>query len=551
MKKLLFLSIALFTLSMAMNAQGPAPQNWFLLTPETSDVNGMSIDIMYKDLLKGKTSQTVVVAVIDSGIDIEHEDLKDIIWTNPGEIADNGIDDDKNGYVDDVYGWNFIGGKGGTHISADALEVTRLYKKYSSKFKGVSSDEGLSKKDKKEYAQYLVCKDEVMTNRENAKTRLETMNSRKESVLGMMKAFVNAFGDGEFTMENISAFDTGSDSTAMQGKAIMANVVAQTGAASGQEALDMVSESFKGGVERYNGQLNYHYNPDFDPRDIVGDNYINPHEKLYGNNSVTGPDAFHGTHVAGIIAAVRGNDIGMDGVADNVRIMTIRCVPDGDERDKDVANSIRYAVDNGASIVNMSFGKSFSWNKQIVDDAVKYAAKHDVLLVHAAGNDSKNNDVTDNFPNDTYEKGFFLCPKSPKNWVEVGALEPMRNDKSVASFSNYGNESVDVFAPGNKIYSTIPGSEYGNAGGTSMASPMVAGLAAVLRSYFPTLTARQVKEILANSSDKRDIKVIKPGSDEEVHFSELSTSDGMVNGYNAVKLAEKTKGKKKLKKSKA
>jgi subtilisin family serine protease len=377
------------------------------------------------------------------------------------------------------------------------------------------------------------------------------MNSRKESVIGMMKAFLNAFGDGEFTMENISAFDTGTDSTAMQGKAIMSNVIAQTGATSGKEAVDMVEESFKGGVERFKGQLEHHYNPDFDPRDIVGDNYINPHEKLYGNNSVTGPDAFHGTHVAGIIAAVRGNDLGMDGVADNVRIMTIRCVPDGDERDKDVANSIRYAVDNGASVVNMSFGKSFSWNKEIVDDAVKYAAKHDVLLVHAAGNDSKNNDFTDNFPNDTYEKSFFLCPKSPKNWVEVGALDPRGNEKSVAGYSNYGNESVDVFAPGSQIYSTIPGSEYGNAQGTSMASPMVAGVAAVLRSYFPTLTARQVKEILIKSSDKRDIKVIKPGSEEEVHFSELSLSDGMVNAYEAVKMAKMTKGKKKLKKSKA
>ena len=160
-------------------------------------------------------------------------------------------------------------------------------------------------------------------------------------------------------------------------------------------------------------KLDYAYNPDYDSRKlIVKDNYADSNERFYGNNDVEGPDALHGTHVAGIVGAVVGNEIGSDGIARNVKLMSVRAVPDGDERDKDVANAIRYAVDNGATIINMSFGKGYSWDKKAVDEAVKYAAKHDVLLVHAAGNSGQNNDKTDNFPNDFIGKHGFIFKKN-------------------------------------------------------------------------------------------------------------------------------------------
>ncbi|MEZ5059157.1 MAG: S8 family serine peptidase [Saprospiraceae bacterium] len=306
-----------------------------------------------------------------------------------------------------------------------------------------------------------------------------------------------------------------------------------------------LKENLQGGIDYFESKFKYHYNPDFNARTIVGDNYFNTYEKGYGNNDVEGPDAGHGTHVAGIIAASRGNGVGMDGVANSVRIMSVRAVPDGDERDKDVANAIIYAVDNGASVINMSFGKGYSWDKEAVDKAVKYAKKKDVLLIHAAGNDSENNDNTDNFPNDNYEKSGWFSPKKAKNWLEIGALSWKGGENSPATFSNYGKENVDLFAPGVDIYSTIPDQTYASFSGTSMASPVTAGVAAVIRSYYPELTAEQVKEVLMESVVPLEFDVMKPGTEEKVPFSDLSVTGGVVNVYKAVFLASKTKGKKK------
>ena len=269
----------------------------------------------------------------------------------------------------------------------------------------------------------------------------------------------------------------------------------------------------------------------------MGDDYSNAKESGYGNNTYEGPDASHGTHVGGIIGAERGNGIGMDGVADNVRIMTIRAVPDGDERDKDVAAAIRYAVDNGATVINMSFGKAYSWNKDVVNKAVKYAMKKDVLLVHAAGNSSQDNDVADNFPNDSYKKN---PAKKASNWLEIGALDWKGEAMSPARFSNYGTNNVDVFAPGVDIYATWPDNGYNAISGTSMASPACAGVAAVLRSYFPSLSASDVREIIMESSVKLDMDVLVPGQDaggRTVPFADLSVSGGVVNMYTAVQMA--------------
>jgi subtilisin family serine protease len=319
------------------------------------------------------------------------------------------------------------------------------------------------------------------------------------------------------------------------------------------DMIGLIGDVFEYDKEPYFKKVAYGYNENFDPRDIVGDNYEDVDQKIYGNNDVEGPDAAHGTHVAGIIAAVRDNEIGVQGIANNVRIMSVRAVPDGDERDKDVANAIRYAVDNGASIINMSFGKGFSWNKNVVDDAIRYAQKKDVLLVHASGNSNKNIDEEDNFPNDVYEKpkGFLFCKKKEaKTWLEVGALSWESGENMIAYFSNYGKKEVDVFAPGMAIYSTVPNDSYQIMQGTSMASPVVTGIAAVLRSYFPKLKAEQVKEIIMQSADPIGTKVKVPGSDELVLLSEISKSGGIVNVYTAVSLASKTKGKKKIKKKK-
>lgn len=530
-----FCTIVAFLIGMmASNLMAQAPQNWFHLDPSKDGVPGMATESIYKRLPKTKKGKTVIVAVIDSGVDYKHEDLKDVMWVNEDEIPNNGIDDDKNGYIDDINGWSFLGNAKGENVVHDNLEVTRLYATLKKKFEG-KDPATLSKKDKIEYAKYEEYKAVVEKGRQGAEGNLKQFAMVKE----MYDQLVKGLGTDNPSLNDLKKFKT-TDQRLNGIKGIFVQ-----GIEAGETFKSMAAQILEA-YDHYYGQLNYNYNPDYDPRTIVGDNYADVNERFYGNNDVKGPDSKHGTHVAGIIGAKRGNNIGMDGVADNVRIMSVRTVPDGDERDKDVANAIRYAVDNGATVINMSFGKGYSPNKPAVDAAVKYAMEKDVLLIHAAGNDGKNLDLTNNYPNDHFEKKGKPGKKSATNWVEVGALNADLGENMAAEFSNYNPEYVDVFAPGAEIYATTPENTYENLQGTSMAAPMVAGVAAILRSYFPDLAADQIKEVLIASSVKQNRKVIKPGTeDEKVDFSTLSKSGGIVNVEKAVELAAKTVGKKK------
>ena len=533
---------ALMIVSSSTFAQ-KAPENWFNKDASSDNVNGVSTEKTYGELLKSRKSQTVIVAVIDSGVDGEHEDLKDVMWTNPGEIAGNGIDDDQNGYIDDIHGWNFLGGKGGKNIAHEALELTRLYAKLDKVYKNQDPN---NVSNKKEYEQYKTYKKLVEDKRTEASENLAQMDNTEKTVLGALDVVAKALDGKAVTTGNVKAIEAGSDELLTRGKRITLRMLEQGEIKSIDDVKKEIQEQLKEGREYYEGQVNYSYNPNFNDREtIVGDDPNNSYESNYGNNDIKGPDASHGTHVAGIIAASRGNKIGIDGVADNVRIMSVRCVPDGDERDKDVANAIIYAVDNGAQVINMSFGKGYSWDKTAVDKAVKYAAKHDVLLVHAAGNDSEDNDSSPNFPTAKFDKAGLFKPKKAKNWMEIGALSWKPGEDLPARFSNYGKKNVDVFSPGVDIYSTTPDGKYASFSGTSMASPVTAGVAAMIRSYYPELTAVQVKEAIEGSAVINETMVKKPGSDDKIKFSELSKTGGMVSAYNAVKKASMTAGKKK------
>jgi subtilisin family serine protease len=478
----------------------------------------------------------VVVAVIDSGVDYEHEDLNSVMWINPGEIAGDGIDNDKNGYIDDIHGWNFIGNAKGENVYHDNLEITRLYASYKKEFEKVDAA-SLKGKDSKRFTEYKEIEEKVLGERKSLGETWPTYKALKESVAKVTKQLGKETG---ITLDDLDKVQPGPDQ-------MLARLVQILKAQMGQGAsfegfIDQLNEAYN----YFDGRYNYNYNPDYDPRILVGDNYADVTEKHYGNNDVRGPDANHGTHVAGIIGAVRGNNIGIDGVADNVRIMSVRTVPDGDERDKDVANAIRYAVDNGAKVINMSFGKGYSPYKKAVDEAIRYAAKNDVLLVHAAGNDGSENDGKNNFPNDEFSKRGFFGPKYAPNWLEVGALNWEGNENMAADFSNYSGNRVDLFSPGVDIYSTVVGSKYDSYPGTSMAAPMVAGAAALLRSYFPDLSVIQIKNILMESSIKQTQQVVKPGTeDEKVPFASLSVSGGILNIEKAFEMALVTPGKKK------
>lgn len=547
----LFVCSLFFLISYSISSQTPPTKTWYY-NSSNSEFNGIDLQKTYKSLLVDKSSRPVIVAVLDSGVDIEHEDLIENIWTNLDEIPGNGIDDDNNGYIDDVNGWNFIGGKDGKNVDKDNLEATRVYAKGKQKYENVDITK-LDKKEKLAYEKYQRAETEVTTKRNAAENSLNQIQATENYLKGLTDKLQSTIGNKSFTADRLDSLKSLNDAE-LSAVVNIIDRIKQSGAPleNAEQLNSDIDSEMLASKAHYEEQLNYSYNPDLNTRTLIGDDYNDPDDKYYGNNDVEGPDAFHGTHVAGIIAAKRNNEIGIDGVASNVLIMSVRTVPDGDERDKDVANAIRYAVDNGASIINMSFGKGFSWDKDAVDEAVRYAEKKDVLLVHAAGNSAQDNDASDNFPNETYKKakGFLWWKKkATKNWIEVGASGWQKNEDAVAPFSNYGQTGVDVFAPGMYIYSTTPDNNYQIAQGTSMASPVVAGIAAVIRSHYPALTAQQVKNVILNSSIKSTQKVKKPGTTDLVPFNELSSTGGYVNLYKAIEYASKVKGKKKVKKN--
>jgi cell wall-associated protease len=532
--------LILLTALPAFSQEVPSPaveKDWFLKDPETDHVQGVSADKVYETLLKDQPSKTITVAIIDSGVDINHEDLKDVIWTNEDEIPGNGIDDDKNGYIDDVHGWNFIGGKDGTNVNEDTYELTREYMRLKEKFASVEGNK-VPKKQKEEYEKYQKIADKF----HKLKEKNETMYSQFAALYLNFQKSVDtlkyALNTDTLTLEKLAAYSP-TDQVMMFAKGFITQKMKNFSDSSIEEALGQFKEAY----DYFRVIVEYGYNENYDSRKIVGDHYNDVNEKGYGNNDVTGPDALHGTHVAGIIAANRNNDLGIKGIANNVKIMPVRAVPNGDERDKDVANAIMYAVDNGASVINMSFGKSFSPEKEAVDKAVKYAEKKGVLLIHAAGNDGEDIDKEENFPKRTYLDG-----KEAKNWLEIGASSFGTDENFVASFSNYGKKGVDVFAPGVEIYSTVPNNRYEIEQGTSMAAPMVTGIAAMLMSYFPDLSATEIKDVIRKSTRKFDgLEVTVPGTKKHAELSDLSNTGGLVNAYEAVKMAKELQNSKLVK----
>lgn len=483
--------------------------NWHLADPTSDEIMGISATRAWNELLVNRQAKdTIVVAVIDSGIDIEHEDLKNSLWVNTDEIPNNQIDDDSNGYVDDIHGWNFIGNSKGENVNQENLEFTRIYRA------------GTSHPD-------------YVRARQAYETELDKRKKEKDNV-------------GRFEQNFMAAKSIIKTKTGIEIKTVadFENIPASSNPQL-KMAIDFLKPRYENGFtekvlkeikDNNNDYLNYFLNVDFNPRTIVGDN---PAEisGVYGNPDVEGPRADHGTGVAGVIAAARNNGVGIEGIAANVRIMCIRSTPRGDERDKDVAMAIRYAVDNGARIINMSFGKDFSPEKRLVDDAVKYAEQRNVLLVHASGNDGKNVDVEPNFPSNRYLSG-----GKATNWLAVGASDREDNEELVAVFSNYGIDQVDLFAPGANIITLDDDGTYNMHDGTSLAGPIAAGVAALVLSYHPELTPQQLIEVLMQSATKRDkLKVLEPGRSEDrkkVKFSQLSRSGGIVNAYDAIKKAD-------------
>jgi secreted subtilase family protein len=535
MKKVLIAAAFLASFSFAF-AQDKMQNNdlktWYHKDFSTTNVYGVNTNNAYKFLeSKGLKPRTVVVGVLDSGVEVDHPGLINNMWKNPNEIPNNGIDDDKNGYVDDIYGWNFIGGKT-ADVDADNLEVTRMVKKYQPIFEGTDSAKNRANQTKmpEEYAMYQKSKKLFDEKGSEAKQYYQYFSGFNNAIPSIVKTL----NGKTLTKANLAAIKPASqeDSRNLQ---ILNSLVqeAENVGKTPKEVEELLKKEVEGALKHYESQATKHYNLDFDPRkEIVGDNYDNYNEKHYGNNHYEGPDASHGTHVSGIIAGLPHGNEAQYGVAHKVaKIMTVRAVPDGDERDKDVANAIRYAVDNGAKILNMSFGKAVSPGKKHVWDAMKYAEKKGVLLVKAAGNDNQNIGENEYFPTNfmkqSDEKPFV------SNMIVVGAST--NNSQNLrARFSNYNGKMVDVFAPGQEIYSTVPDAKYEYLQGTSMASPVVAGAAAVLWAYMPSLTPQQIKEALVKTVNK---STVNANVDSNANFDQISVAGGVIDLYKAAQYA--------------
>ncbi len=538
-KYLIFIALLLCG---ALAAQ-PLSNDWHFADPTTTHLNGVAVDRLYAYLGDRPRPEPVIVAILDSGVDITHEDLADNIWVNAGEIPDNGIDDDRNGYVDDIHGWNFLGNPDGREVIAETYEVARLYAHYRDYFDGRDLRR-LSRKDQALYAEFLEYEKKVQNERSNAERQLADLKQNEEMLIMVLDTFDFYYPKQDLNPAFLDTFrSNGHEILEIAAQVFMSAAEFGLNLSSTDEFRDEIVESYGLAAEEAEKKLLYNYNPDFNSREIIGDDYSNSRERYYGNANVAGDFTFHGTHVAGIVGAVWDNDLGIRGVARDVELMVVRVVPDGDEHDKDVANAIRYAVDNGAKVINMSFGKGYSWDKRAVDRATRYARKRDVLLVHAAGNAGLDNNIEPNYPTPVYERRGLFGPRIADHWIEVGAVNPEQGEYAIASFSNYGSTSVDLFAPGTYIYSTAPDDTYEFAQGTSMAAPVVAGVAAVIRAYFPDLKAREVREILINSVTPIEGDVYKPGSRDRVPAGDLSRSGGVVNAYQAFRLAEKLSDK--------
>lgn len=515
--------------------------NWQLLNYQKDSVYGISLQKAYNELLKGKKPHQVIVAVIDSGVDTAHIDLQGHIWTNTDEIPGNNKDDDRNDYPDDIHGWNFLGGENGQSIVNASSELSREYHRLRPKFAGMDSAE-VKRKNRDEYHYWLKIKEKKEKDSIKTMQNYATVSKAINRFLVWEKILESHIGKDTLFLSDLKDFNPDND-TLLAVKEIASRILSNSGPHQSLEGF--VSE----GQEYLQNLKDKMDKMDDDPNalreKVVGDDPDDIKDTDYGNNDVTGTFARHATHVAGIIAAVRNNGIGINGITNDVLIMPVKVVPNGDERDKDVALGIRYAVDNGADIINMSFGKGYSPHKKWVDEAVHYAAKHDVLLIHAAGNDGTNNDSIPSYPNPFFKKN----DKRAENYVTVGASNPTNEEGHLAaSFSNYGKNEVDLFAPGVNIYSTVPGNEYESLSGTSMATPVVTGVAALVLEYYPDLSAEQLRWVLDHSVTELDsVQVIKPGSNEKVPFSSLSISGGIVNAYKALKLAATLKGEGKRK----
>lgn len=518
---------------------------WYQENQLSKETNSFFLDKWYIENYI-KTNEKIVVATLDSQIDLDHQDLKGQLWVNKKEIPNNGLDDDKNGYIDDVNGWSFIGKPNGDSFRYGNFEYTKFIRKYKDFFrdkKEVSADSSYLHSEYKRasqlhkaftgfYTNWLKSMDFSIEVRPIADDTLKYFFPKEDYTLEKLDSIYQIYKINDKTYR-----ERRNDNDRDLGALIH---YVKSDLSTGDITLNDLIRSRNDKDSILNRNLNIEYNP----RIYIGDN-PNVLEKGYGNNKLN-KNTFqlgHNTSVSSIIASKRNNKIGTIGFHNNIKIMPLHISSSGDEYDKDIAMAIYYAVDNGAKIINMSFGKEFSLEQEWVTEAFKYAEKNDVLVIHSSGNNRFDVDKNPFYPSDyDYNNKTDLV----SNFINVGSISKRTDSTMVSSFSNYGKNNVDLFAPGEEIYVAAPNNKYKYDSGTSLAAPMVSGTAALIWLYYPNLTAQEVKKIILESGVAIDKMVVKPGTQKEmVHFSALCKTGKILNTYNAMKMAEEFSKRKK------
>jgi len=498
-----------------------AINSWHFKDIVLDTIPGTSLEKTYDSILKNKKGKEIIVAVIDMPIDIKHKNLKDNIWINKDEIPNNDIDDDDNGYIDDINGWNFIGNSNGKINRFVNYEVTRILKN--------------SNIEAKDYAPLAYLKNRYEERYTKALEDTSYINMVSNSKTENENIILKYLGNKALNSKNIDSLKKAHpNDTILQTAITVTNNFIKYGFTE-----DYISDYKIKAEERISKLLSLNY----DERKIIGDDSEKIEDKDYGNNNVSQDSKFlsHGTPISGLIIAKSINEEDSIEIVDHIKIMPLCISSYGNEHDKDIALAIRYAVNNGAKVINMSIGKEFSLHKNWVFDAFKYAEQHDVLIVSGAGNSKYDLNIYNHYyPNDNINNEREVSD----NFIKIGATTYHVNEKLFWKYSNYGNIDVDVFAPGYRIYSTVPTEKKYKlqSGGTSLSCAITSNIAALIRSYYPNLSASQVKHILMDSGVEYTFNV-KIG-DTLLPFKTLSKSGKVVNAYNALIMADSVSPKK-------
>ena len=527
------LTLLMYTCSLF--AWGQATQFWHWKDLAKDGVHGVSLTEAHQKLTALKLTPTpIVIAVLDGGIDTSHPQIKPFLWKNAKEIPGNQLDDDKNGYVDDYYGWNFLGNAHGVNINKAAAEKSRVYHRYKKEFNQAALDSSQWNQEKKKtYLTWKQAAAEMIFSEEDA-ANLSFIKMAKNAVLKMGAVLIKEIEDTNFTAEQLEPFQPmgkiAADTKISYLRTLQALGIDKS---MGYSTILNDLNDYIAGKEQ--SSLALENEPEDLRKTIIQDQYDNFKDQFYGNMDIMGPNARHGTHVAGLAIGI--TDTAATSFKTPIRIMGLRVVPDGDEYDKDIALGIRYAVNNGAKVINMSFGKSFSPEQAWVDSAIRYALSKDVLIIHSAGNESYDLNLKTVYPS-PYST---LFKDKAANMLTVGASsDPLIGESLLTDFSNYGNQVVDLLSPGYKIYSSLPSPRFGFQNGTSMSAPIVSHIAGLVRAYFPKLTAVEVKNILLQSCWKPNdpnSQFAIPQKEQTSTLSNIAAEGGIINAVLSIQNA--------------